>query len=74
MVNREREWEAMINLVLQRAVESGDAPKRVLERSHLLPTVLASVTFLSQFQPWASSAASLVDELAEFVSAGLLGI
>jgi AcrR family transcriptional regulator len=72
-VEREREWEAIIAATLQRAVESGEAPERVLRRSQLVPTVLGSVTFMSQFQPWASSADILIDELAEFVLAALLG-
>ncbi len=72
-VKREREWEAIIANTLQRAVESGDAPERVLRRSHLLPTVLGSVTFMSQFQPWTSSADTLIDDLADFVVAALLG-
>lgn len=71
MVNREREWETMINLVLKRAVDSGDAPKRALERGHILPMVLGSVTFLSRFQPWAFSADTIVNELADFVVTAL---
>jgi AcrR family transcriptional regulator len=71
MLDREREWETTINLVLERAVESGDAPGSIFERSHLLPMILGSVTFLSQFQPWTSSATSLVDDLTEFVLAAL---
>ena len=67
MVSREREWEATINLLLKRAVDSGDAPKRALERGHILPMMLGSVTFLSRFQPWAFSAETLVNELANFV-------
>jgi AcrR family transcriptional regulator len=72
-VKREQEWEAIIAETLQRAVESGDVPERVLRRGHLLSTVLGSVTFMSQFQPWASSAETLVDYLTDFVVAALLG-
>ena len=72
-VKREREWEAVIAETLQQAVDCGDAPDRILRRGHLVPSILGSVTFMSQFQPWSPSADTLVDDLADFVIAALLG-
>lgn len=72
IVRREREWETVITKTIQLAVEAGDVPEHVLRRSRLVPAVLGSVTFMSQFQPWSSSLETLVDELADFVVAALV--
>ena len=69
---REEEWIATIRSVLERAVESGDAPERVLGRERLLARVLAGSTYSLQFAPVRVKDEGLVDDLAGFLLAALL--
>jgi AcrR family transcriptional regulator len=70
---REEEWTATIRLVLERAVEAGDAPARVLGREQVLARVLAGATYSFQFAPVRPKDEAMVDDLARFLMAGLLG-
>jgi AcrR family transcriptional regulator len=69
---REEEWIAAIRSVLERAVESGDAPKRVLGRERLLARVLAGTTHSLQFTPTRVKDDDMAADLANFVLAALL--
>jgi AcrR family transcriptional regulator len=69
---REEEWTAVIRSVLERAVESGDAPPRVLGRERILARVLAGSTYSLAFTPAPARDDGLADELADFVLAALL--
>jgi hypothetical protein len=69
---REEEWIATIRFVLERAVESGDAPERVLGHERLLARVLAGSTYSLQFAPVRVKDEGLVDDLAGFLLAALL--
>ncbi len=70
---REEEWIAAIRSVLERAVESGDAPQRVLGRERILARVLAGTTYSLQFSPVRGKGEGLAGELASFLLAALLG-
>jgi AcrR family transcriptional regulator len=69
---REEEWIAAIRTVLERAVESGDAPPRVLGRERLLARVLAGTTHSLQFSPARVKDDSMAGDFANFVLAALL--
>ena len=69
---REEEWAAVVRSVLERAVESGDAPERVLGRERILARVLAGSAYSLGFSPAPAKDAGLSDELASFVLAALL--
>jgi AcrR family transcriptional regulator len=68
---RQQEWTATIRTVLQHAVQSGDAPKRVVEQGHLLPNIIGGTTFNLQFLPAVSRNEALIDELVDFLLASL---
>jgi len=70
---REEEWIAAIRSVLEHAVESGEAPERVLGREHLLARVLAGATYSLQFTPVRDKDEGLAEELASFLLAALTG-
>jgi AcrR family transcriptional regulator len=70
---REEEWTATIRSVLEGAVESGDAPARVLGREHVLARVLAGSAYSLQFSPVRRKDEVVVDDLASFLLAALLG-
>jgi AcrR family transcriptional regulator len=70
---REEEWIATIRAVLERCVESGEAPGRVLGRERLLARVLAGTTYSLQFAPVRFRDDSLADDLAGFLLAALQG-
>ena len=70
---REEEWIATIRSVLERAVESGDAPPRVLGQERLLARVLAGTTHSLQFSPARVTDDGMAAGLADFVLAALLG-
>jgi AcrR family transcriptional regulator len=70
---REEEWTAAIRSVLEAAVESGDAPARILGREPILARVLAGATYSLQFAPTRSKDQAMADDLARFLMAGLLG-
>jgi AcrR family transcriptional regulator len=69
---REEEWTATIRFVLERAVESGDAPATVLGREQLLARVLAGTAYSLQFAPVRLKDGGTTDELARFLLAALL--
>ena len=69
---RQDEWRAAINTVLEHAVKSGDAPKSVIRRGRLLPTIIGGATFNAQFLPAGSSNKALIDDLTDFLVAALL--
>jgi AcrR family transcriptional regulator len=72
---RESEWNTLIRLVLQRAVESGDAPARVLGRERILARVLAGSTYSLWFAagPGGAKDEDMAAELADFFLAALYG-
>jgi AcrR family transcriptional regulator len=70
---REEEWVATIRAVLERAVESGDAPRRILGRERLLARVLAGATHSLQFSPVPVKDEGLAGDLAGFLHAALMG-
>jgi AcrR family transcriptional regulator len=70
---REEEWITVIRSVLERAVDSGDAPRRVLGRERILARVLAGSTYSHQFAPVRDEGEGMIDELADFLLAALLG-
>jgi AcrR family transcriptional regulator len=70
---REEEWTATIRAVLERAVDSGDAPARILGREQVLARVLAGTTYSLQFAPLRLKDDALAEELASFLMAALLG-
>jgi len=67
---REAEWNTLIRFVLQRAVESGDAPERVLGRERIVARVLAGSTYSMWFAAGGATD-DIADELAEFFLAAL---
>lgn len=69
---REEEWIAAIRSVLEHAVASGDAPRRVLGRERLLARVLAGTTHSIQFAPARVTDDGMAADLADFVLAALL--
>lgn len=69
---REEEWTAVIRSVLERAVQSGDAPEQVLGRERVLARILAGSTYSLQFAPARGKDDGLVGELASFLLAALL--
>jgi AcrR family transcriptional regulator len=70
---REEEWIMLIRSVLERAVQSGDAPRRVLGRERILARVLAGSTYSHQFAPGRDEGDGITGELADFLLAALLG-
>jgi AcrR family transcriptional regulator len=71
--NREEEWVAVIRAVLERAVESGDAPDRVLGRELVLSRVIAGSAYSLQFSPTRASSQDMLDGLTAFLLAAILG-
>jgi AcrR family transcriptional regulator len=69
---REEEWIAVLRSVLERAVESGEAPERVLGRERILARVLAGSTYSFQFSPARGKDEGMADDLADFILAALL--
>jgi AcrR family transcriptional regulator len=70
---REEEFIALIRSVLEAAVESGDAPERVLGRERILARVLNGATYSLQFGPVRPTDEATADDLATFLLAALLG-
>jgi AcrR family transcriptional regulator len=69
---RAEEWSDMIRSVLELAVASGDAPRHVLERAHLMRNVLGGTAFSLQSIDQAVVDDQLLDQLTDFLLAGLL--
>jgi AcrR family transcriptional regulator len=66
------DFTAAIRSVLERAVASGDAPKRVLKRASLLSNILAGTAFNLQWTDPVRVNDARIDELIDFVVAALL--
>lgn len=68
---REEEWIATIRSVLERAVESGEAPSQALGRERVLARVLAGSAYSLQFSPVRLKDEALVDDIASLLYAAL---
>lgn len=73
VLNREREWQQVIDAILRRALTAGDAPARVLTRGWLVPLVLGGTTSFVTSMPEVAPDHDLLEGLADFVAAALLG-
>ena len=69
---RAEEWSATIRSVLELAVASGDAPAHVVERARLVRNVLGGTAFSLQSIDAAVVDDQLLDQLTDFLLAGLL--
>jgi AcrR family transcriptional regulator len=69
---RRAQWVALVGDVLRAAVDSGDAPPGVETRVELLTDVLAGTAFARQGQRQGVPDDATLDQLTDFVLAGLL--
>jgi AcrR family transcriptional regulator len=69
---RTRDWRDSIQSVLENAVASGDAPRRILRRGRLLPNILGGTAFNLLCVESMAIDDDLIDELTSFVLSALL--
>jgi AcrR family transcriptional regulator len=70
---RQDNLRAAVQIVLEAAVASGDAPERVVRASSLLPNLITGATFSIQFMDADAPKNPPVDELTDLVMFAVLG-
>ena len=70
---RQEELRATVQIILQAAVDSGDAPKRILNASALLPNLITGAAFSFQFTEANPPSRLPINELTDLIVAAALG-